>query len=366
MTRIQVSTGFMLILAGIAAAAGCGSVGGNPALTGAGGASVSPSDGGGPDAVTSDAGGATGTGGATVPGTGGRSGAGAGGSASVPDASPVDVAADAPLAHCLNQTRDADETDVDCGGPACGPCTEGKLCLVGRDCVAGNQCAAGRCTSKAPPLDPALIGYWPFDTGPADVSAQKNDAKVFNATTAVGKVGNGYQVTGNGCLVVPHSASLAMAGGNTLTFMAWVNYAGACPDTDQDRGIIFNFENSYESGIQCGAVPAFQEAIQPLGGAVWAWMGTKVITVNAWQHVAVVWDGATVVHYVNGSPFDTRALVGALSDKATGLGIGCRTVPADGSSAGVGAFFEGTIDEAAIYRRALSAAEILAYYNATK
>jgi len=37
-----------------------------------------------------------------------------------------------------------------------------------------------------------------------------------------------------------------------------------------------------------------------------------------------------------------------------------------GSSTGVSSFFVGSIDEAAIYKRVLSAAEILAYYNATK
>ena len=369
MRRIRIS-GLMVVSALVATGAGCGSVGGDHPLSGVGGSTATGGSG-----QDSGAPGAGGRAGAAGGGPGGSAGAGTGGSppdasppdASAPDASAPDVAGDVAPSHCISQARDVDETDVDCGGATCGPCAEGKVCVLGRDCAAGNQCAGGRCTTKAPPLDATLVGYWPFDTGPADFSGQHNDARLFNATAVVGKVAGGYQVTGNGCLLAPHSASLAMAGGNTLTMMAWVNYAGACPTAvAQDRAIVFNFENSYESGVLCGATPAFQEAIQPLAGATWDWSGTKVVAVNAWQHVAVVWDGTTVVHYVNGSPFDSRPLTGALSDKPTGLGIGCRTVPADGSSAGVGSFFVGTIDEAAIYRRALSAAEILAYYNATK
>src|SRR5262249_11820824 len=133
---------------------------------------------------------------------------------------------------------------------------------------------------------------------------------------AVGKVGGAYQLVGNGCLLIPHAASLAMAGGNTLTMMAWINYA-SCSEATQDRAIVFNLENSYEMGIQCGATPNLQEAIQPLA-AYWDWVGTKAVTVNAWQHVAVVWDGARIVHYVNGMPYDSYTLTGQLSDKNTG------------------------------------------------
>jgi hypothetical protein len=327
-----------------------------------GGSGGGLADGGGLDAMggrggagTADGSGAGGIGGSTMLD---------GPTADTP--SGVDGAVDAASLHCQNGTRDVDETDVDCGGASCAPCAEGKACALARDCAAGNQCAATRCTTKAPPLDSALVGYWPFDNGPADASGMKNDATAFNAAaTPAGKVGGAYQLTGNGCLLVAHSASLTMVGGNTFTLMAWVNYAGACA-AGLDRAIIINQEDSYEMGVQCGTVPALQEAIEVLGSTAFPWMGTKTVTINAWHHVAVVWDGSMVVHYVNGAPYDGHTVSGQLSDKSSGLGIGCRTVPPDGSSTGVNSFFIGSIDEAAIYSRALSAAEILAYYNATK
>jgi hypothetical protein len=37
--------------------------------------------------------------------------------------------------HCMDGVKDADETDVDCGGASCAPCGDGKKCLHGTDCV---------------------------------------------------------------------------------------------------------------------------------------------------------------------------------------------------------------------------------------
>jgi hypothetical protein len=41
--------------------------------------------------------------------------------------------------HCVDGHKDADETDVDCGGPTCPHCAVGKQCLVDTDCV-NNAC----------------------------------------------------------------------------------------------------------------------------------------------------------------------------------------------------------------------------------
>lgn len=57
---------------------------------------------------------------------------------------------------------------------------------------------------------------------------------------------------------------------------------------------------------------------------------------------------------------------GSLEDQPTGLGIGCRSVAADGSIAGAGSWFVGVIDEVALYRRTLAAAEISAYVKSTQ
>jgi hypothetical protein len=47
-------------------------------------------------------------------------------------------------AACGDHVPDGNETDVDCGGGACPPCAAGKTCRVNADCLSGS-CVAGRC-----------------------------------------------------------------------------------------------------------------------------------------------------------------------------------------------------------------------------
>lgn len=47
---------------------------------------------------------------------------------------------------CTNKTRDALETDVDCGGGQCGGCAAGKTCAKNSDCAVG-FCADGKCSN---------------------------------------------------------------------------------------------------------------------------------------------------------------------------------------------------------------------------
>jgi hypothetical protein len=54
-----------------------------------------------------------------------------------PDASP----------SCSNNAKDGAETDVDCGGPACPKCADGKSCMAPADCAAG-ACFANKCGAR--------------------------------------------------------------------------------------------------------------------------------------------------------------------------------------------------------------------------
>jgi hypothetical protein len=54
--------------------------------------------------------------------------------------------------HCTSKKREADETDVDCGGMECKPCADGKRCLAPTDCASSicnnNVCAAATCSDN--------------------------------------------------------------------------------------------------------------------------------------------------------------------------------------------------------------------------
>ena len=69
-------------------------------------------------------------------------------------ATPGDAATDAPSVdlECKNGKLDANETDIDCGGPKCNRCADGKRCVGKEDCLGGfcdpanKQCSSPTCT----------------------------------------------------------------------------------------------------------------------------------------------------------------------------------------------------------------------------
>jgi hypothetical protein len=83
------------------------------------------------------------------------------------------------------------------------------------------------------------------------------------------------------------------------------------------------------------------------------------IPLNEWTHIAISFDGFAKRIYVNGIEAASVEESGALHYDAAPLTLG-----SEWSAVGAGAFFNGRIDEVALYDRALTADEILNIYNA--
>ena len=265
------------------------------------------------------------------------------------------------LRDCNMTLSDGCEANILTDAMNCGAC--GTVCKK-----VGNQatCTNGVCVT-GPPMDSALVAYWPMENSGAnvnDLSGNSNTGAVTNATQVTGKVGNGYQFNGNGCITVPNSPSLAMAGSTGLTVMAWVNSTVAC---NGDTAIVVNKESTYEYKVgDCvGGQNDLRQAVCTTTDC-WSWHGAHVVTANAWHHVVITYDGQNVLSYIDGTLTDTYPQTGGIVNQNSGLGIGCRSVPATGQFPGASSPFTGIIDEVAIYKRALSASEITAYYNSTK
>jgi hypothetical protein len=79
------------------------------------------------------------------------------------------------------------------------------------------------------------------------------------------------------------------------------------------------------------------------------------ITVGAWQHFVGTYNGTTLVLYRNGVNITQAAATGAIDQTAVALEIG--------SNNGASNFFDGKLDEVALYNKALTAAQALAHYQ---
>ena len=255
------------------------------------------------------------------------------------------------------------ETNVDECAP--NPCKNGGVCTDGANAF---SCActrgfSGATCDVAPYPTTNLMGYWDFEQAQGtvtDQSANGNNAVSLTATRGPGRLGFGYEFAGGQCIRFANSASLNMGGKTGFTGMLWEKYTV----TNGAQGIFFNQENTYEFAVGVNGANFLNDAIPFPAG--WAWFGNFALTKDVWQHVALTWDGVTTKHYADGVMVYSRAQGGTLSNNAgAGLGLGCRGVAANGMSGG-SQFFTGSIDEAFIYDRALTDAEILNYFDKTK
>jgi hypothetical protein len=217
-------------------------------------------------------------------------------------------------------------------------------------------------------VDSSLVAYYALEEpgpGVVDRSGNGNNGTVWNATQVQGKVGKGYQTGPAQCLLFPLTNSLGMVGGTAVSQMAWANASTCAMNTTAYNAILYNKDFAYEIALQCGT-----NNVQTAVGTTtqsWVWDVSTPVSLNTWHHYASTWDGATVRLYVDGGQIASWPSTGQFYQTSSGEGIGCFHVPQNGMpDVNISGFFSGVIDEVAIYRRALSAAEIASYYAVTK
>jgi fibronectin type 3 domain-containing protein/anti-sigma regulatory factor (Ser/Thr protein kinase) len=224
-----------------------------------------------------------------------------------------------------------------------------------------NDATTGKITVTAPggtttssndfTVTTSLIGYWKFDEGngtqAADASGNGNNGTVVDATWTTGKVGGALRFDGvNNYVGLGNGASLNVTG--LITLAAWVkpeNISGlrniiSHGYTLSPNGEVILRMNSgkYEIGTWDGAGHGTTFPI-PTGD------------LNTWVHLAGTYDGVAWRLYRNGVQVNaTNDATGAVTVNAN-WAIGAR-------GTGTERFFQGCIDEARIYNRALSSGEI--------
>jgi len=235
------------------------------------------------------------------------------------------------------------------------------LCVI----VAHSSARAG-CV----PPPSGLVSWWPGDGNANDIVSGNNGALLNGATFGAAGVGYAFFLSKgdvNACVQVPNSPSLNPTGSFSLN--AWI-----FPVADGIGHIIakwgdaaeWAYQRAYsfhtlsggalrfsisDDANQCNA--SFHDFDTPEG----------VITLNAWNFVAAVYDQSSGTRqiYVNGVKVAERTDSPiTITNSVADLGIGAQV-----NSPTVLHFpFAGVIDEVALFNRALSQAEIQSIYNA--
>ncbi|NQV36161.1 MAG: discoidin domain-containing protein [Phycisphaeraceae bacterium] len=201
-------------------------------------------------------------------------------------------------------------------------------------------------------IDPqSMVGAWLFDEGTGslakDGSGHGYDADlVDNPTWTQGIRGQGLEFQGGSYLEIRNSAeNLAFGGTATFTITAWVkNQGGGTVLGKYNAGII----GAHFLQLDAAGIVGFDRESPP-----WIVYGSKALPSNEFGHVAATYDGTTLRIYVDGE-LDIEQDWGSQStDTQTPVLIGARH-----SSGSPTEFFDGVIDEVAIFDVALTQEQI--------
>ncbi|MFH1990532.1 MAG: LamG-like jellyroll fold domain-containing protein [Patescibacteria group bacterium] len=196
-----------------------------------------------------------------------------------------------------------------------------------------------------------LVGYWPFDGGFEDKSGTGNNGINYGATSVDGKINQALSFDGtNDYVEIADSATLKPT---SITLEMWVkaNSPGSY------KYIASKFYNSDHASyaFYTASSGGLRFYIGHAGGYILSPDAGTGIWDNNWHHVVGTYDGSKVRLYVDGVEKGTGTL--------TTVGITYNTNKFYVGSYGNGFYFNGIIDEAKIYDRALSADEALKHYN---
>jgi hypothetical protein len=221
--------------------------------------------------------------------------------------------------------------------------------------------AAWSFTTSAIPA--GLVAAYAFDEGSgttvADASGHGLTGTISGATwTTAGKYGNALSFNGTSSYVDLGNPALLQITGS-MTWSAWVRAAANPPDDGQiiaksDNNSGWQFKTSPDTGPH-----TFGVSVSASSTVHTQRYSTTVRSLNTWYHVAGVYNAAalTLDIYVNGV-LDN----GVLRDVVPSSQFNANVNANIGRRTG-GYYFNGIIDEARVYNRALTQAEILSDMN---
>lgn len=209
-------------------------------------------------------------------------------------------------------------------------------------------------------LNQGLVGYWPLDEASGNASdASGNATTLTNVSTTAytgAKFGTGIEPDGTAdYLYAADNATLSVTG--SLTLAAWITP----DDVVGTENILAKWDGANESYRLTKEGANIRMYIDS-DSNYQASTGTP-ISANTVQHVAGVYDSLsqTVKLYVNGEEVassTTGTIPASIGDDAGRFHLG-----AEDSTTTAANFFDGHIDDARVYSRALTPAEVAALYD---
>ena len=212
-----------------------------------------------------------------------------------------------------------------------------------------------------------MISYWKLDETSGSVYSDNvgvNNATSTNIPTPVaGRVGGAQQFNGtSNKITAPRITAYDFGATTSFTFEAWINHpVGSF--ISQELIVERKSSGPLYVSLKFDKSTAARFELRNDASVKFVVAGTTNLYDGKWHHVVGVRDAANnqLRIYVDGELQNTAPAVSAsgFTSSDAGIGIGGRNLPGDAYPS----YFNGKIDEVAIYNSALSASTILQHYN---
>ena len=219
-------------------------------------------------------------------------------------------------------------------------------------------------------LPSGLIAWWQAEGNMLDSVGNHNGSGSTAPTYAPGRFGQAFQFNGTDQSVSIPDSYADLDSWTQFTLEAWFNadIVTDAPTPGRGRAIFSKVGNpsnhsDYNQGYQLSwngdgtkIVMYFNQSGQPWPGNVTAANLNTPLLTNSWYHIVATYDHNAVMIYLNGVPLVTN-IIGAvtLQNSSSSLRIS--------KDDNLNAPFAGRIDDARIYNRALTAAEVAYLYQ---
>ena len=200
-------------------------------------------------------------------------------------------------------------------------------------------------------ISTGLVGHWTFDESANDSAGSSHGTIVGGATYVDGKIGKALSLDGVDDYVNTNNNFTDVGISPSKTVSAWIN------PSKTTSGYSFVIPRTYAQTPGFGFYAYSNKWI----GKYWTFTTATLtssadVAVGQWSHLVLVQSGTNVTLYVNGLPVGSANNAGVFESVNKNVYIGSL----DGSTA---TNFEGLVDDARIYNRALSASEVTELFN---
>ena len=231
-----------------------------------------------------------------------------------------------------------------------------------------NAGSAGKCAVACVSPPSGLISWWPGEGNANDIMGNNNGFLQGGINFTAGEVGQAFNFDGvDDGISVPASSSLNVGAGQGMTLECWIaptSVANQEPlmEWSGNGGSIHNGVHFWLSVTFAGVGGPgciYANIVDSVGGLHIFASPTGIVQAGMLQHVALTYDKASGVGkiYYNGSLVSSGNLGSFTPKTDTSFLLGRRMDFGD-------LYYQGVIDESAIFNRALSTAEVQAIYSA--